>query len=238
MNIKKNITLLSIALACAGLTSCDKDTEGLTAITYYPVITLDGPVDYLTEAGKPFVDPGCTAVMDGQDISDQIKVVTSMNLENPAPGYYTVNYTVVNSDGISASATRNVIAADPDDKASGFYTVDTDSYRDYAGYVYYGGYPLQIVGDGAGNYEISDLLGGWYAYRAGYGSDYALQGDVTIDDDGTITLVDSYLIGWGDWANDLTDGHFDAENGTVTWNVSYTEYPFLFIVNATKLTNE
>ena len=39
----KNLKYLAIgALVALSLTSCNKDTEGLTDILYYPVITLEG----------------------------------------------------------------------------------------------------------------------------------------------------------------------------------------------------
>lgn len=232
--MKKYISILALAMiSTVAFTSCDKDTEGFTSITYYPVLTMDGPVYDLAPAARPYSDPGCTATLNGEDVTDRIQVVTSMNLQNPAPGYYPINYRVVNADGFSATAVRYVLVADANDKASGYYTVSTDSYRDYNGIIYYGGYMLRVVGDGAGNYEISDLLGGWYEYRAGYGSSYALSGNVTIDPDGNIDLVDSYLIGWGDSANSLSDGKFDPATGHITWSVSYTDYPFIFVVNAT-----
>ena len=232
--MKKYISMMALAvMSTVGFTSCDKDTEGFTSVTYYPVLTMEGPVYDLAPSGTAYADPGCTALLNGEDVSGEISVVTSMNMQNPAPGYYAINYKVVNADGFSASATRYVLVADPADKASGYYTVGTDSYRDYNGIIYYGGYRLLVVGDGQGNYEISDLLGGWYEYRAGYGSAYALGADVTIDSAGDITLVDSYLQGWGDSANSLDDGHFDAATGTISWKVSYTDYPFIFVVNAT-----
>lgn len=232
--MKKYISILAVSLAMVSLTSCDKDTEGLTDITYYPVLEMDGPVYDKATAGQPFNDPGCTATLNGEDVSAQIEVISSLNFSSPTPGYYSIVYSVTNSDGFSASATRYVLVSDPNDPASGYYTVNTDSYRDYNGIVYFGGYPMRVVGDGTGKYEISDLLGGWYEYRAGYGSAYALQGTVTIDADGNISLIKSYLAGWGDSANGITDGKFDAASGIITWNVSYTDYPFNFIVNATK----
>lgn len=232
--MKKYISILALAmLSTVAFTSCDKDTEGFTSITYYPVLTMEGPVYDMATAGQPYSDPGCTAILNGEDVTGEIAVVTSMNLQSPEPGYYPINYKVVNADGFSASATRYVLVSDANDKASGYYTVNNDSYRDYNGTIYYGGYMLRVVGDGNGNYEISDLLGGWYDYRAGYGSAYALVGNVTIDADGNIELVDSFLEGWGDSANSLSDGKFDASTGKISWSVSYTDYPFIFVVNAT-----
>ncbi|MDE5664622.1 MAG: DUF5012 domain-containing protein [Duncaniella sp.] len=232
--MKKYISLFAVSIAMVTLTSCDKDTEGLTDITYYPVVELQGPAYEIVTAGQAYTDPGSTATLDGEDVTDRITVTTDLDFSNPKPGYYPITYSVTNADGFSAGATRYVLVAAPDEPASGFYTVSADSYRDYNGITYFGGYPLRVVGDGNGNYQISDLLGGWYEYRSGYGPTYALTGNVTIDSDGKISLVDSYLIGWGDSANSLTDGKFDAASGTITWNVSYTDYPFNFIVNATK----
>lgn len=232
--MKKYISILTVSLAMVALTSCDKDTEGLTDITYYPVLEMEGPVYDQALAGQAFTDPGCTASLNGEDVTDQIQVKTSMNMASPTPGYYSIVYSVTNADGFSATATRYVLVSDPNDPISGYYTVNTDSYRDYNGFVYYGGYSLRVVGDGTGKYAISDLLGGWYEYRAGYGSAYALTGNVSIDADGNITLINSYLSGWGDSANSLSDGKADGASGTITWIVSYTDYPFLFKVNATK----
>lgn len=224
--MKNYISIMAIVLATTAMVSCDKDTEGLTQITYYPVFTMDGPTDYVAEAGVPYVDPGCTATLDGEDVTNGIVVKTSMDMQNPKPGFYTIDYSYVNADGIENSVSRNVIVATRDDKASGFYTVNTDSYRDYNGMTYFGGYQMLVIGDGNGNYHISDMLGGWYQYRAGYGSDYALTGDITIGTDGDITLVDSFINGWGDSADSLEDGKYDAATGTISWIVTYVNMPF------------
>ncbi len=231
--MKKYILISAIALASIATVSCDKDTEGLTQITYYPDFTIVGPTNYVAEAGVPYVDPGCTATLDGVDVTDQIVITTSMNLQDPQPGLYTVTYTVVNADNIANSVSRNVIVADADDKASGFYTVGTDSNRNYGGTVYYyGGYPMYVVGDGEGNYEVSDLLGGFYQYFYGYGSSYVVEGSISIDSAGDISLDYGYCPGWGDYADSLTNGKFDAATGTISWLVTYAEMPFY--VTATK----
>lgn len=51
--MKKHISILASALAVLSMGSCSKDTEGLTQITYYAVITLDGPVYDQVVAGFP-----------------------------------------------------------------------------------------------------------------------------------------------------------------------------------------
>ncbi|MDE6422751.1 MAG: DUF5012 domain-containing protein [Muribaculaceae bacterium] len=232
--MKKYISALTVGVTLALFASCSKDTEGLTGITYYPVLELQGPVYDTAVAGTPFQDPGCTASLNGEDYSSNIVVTTKMDLSNPKPGYYSVVYSATNSDGFSASVTRYVLVSENTDPISGYYTTNGDSFRDYNGQVFYGGYPEVVYANGDGTYHISDLLAGWYEYRAGYGSAYALGGEIKVDDDGTITLISSFLSGWGDSANGLTDGVFDAEAGTIKYVVSYTDYPFLFNVTLNK----
>lgn len=232
--MKKYISTLAVALILMNLASCSKDTEGLTGITYYPVIELDGPINDMAVAGTPFVDPGYSASLNGEDYTSQVQISTKMDLSNPKPGYYSITYSATNADGFSASAVRYVLVTDSSDAVSGYYTTNTDSYRDYNGVVYYGNYPVIVYADSEGTYHISDLLAGWYQYRAGYGSNYALSGVLSVDADGNISLISSYLIGWGDSANELTDGKFDKEAGTIKYVVSYTDYPFLFNVTLDK----
>ena len=225
---------MAVGLALVALASCSKDTEGLTGITYYPVLELDGPIYDTAVAGTPFVEPGYTATLNGEDYTSNVVLSTKMDLNNPKPGYYSITYSATNSDGFSASAVRYVLVSDSNDPVSGYYTTNTDSFRDYNGIVYYGGYSEVIYANGDGTYHISDLLAGWYEYRAGYGSSYALGGEISVDENGKVELISSYLSGWGDSANGLTDGFYDASTGTLKYVVSYTDYPFLFNVTLDK----
>lgn len=231
--MKKYISLIAIALGLLG-SSCSKDTEGLTGVTYYPSIELDGPTYMMATAGTPFEDPGFSATMQGEDITSEVNISTNMDLQNPAPGYYSIVYSAVNPDGFAASAQRYVLVADADDKASGYYTTTEDSNLNGSNFFGVNECSILVYGNGDGTYVISDLLGGFYAQVRGYGSAYALQGEVEIADDGTITLIDSYLSGWGDSANDLTDGYFDADTETMSWTCDYTEYNYLFNVTIAK----
>lgn len=227
--------MMTVALFMAvGFTSCGDSDESETWVTYYPVLTLDGSTYEMHTMGQPFVDPGYTATLDGQDITDQVVVTTDMDINKP--GMYAINYTVANSEGFSASAVRYVIVADANDPASGIYYTDPNSYRLYNGAtVYFGAsYQILVIGNGDGTYEVDDMIGGWYCQRAGYGSNYAMQGEIEIAADGAVTLLDSWVPGWGDAANELTDGHFDKDSNTLHWDVSYTDYPFDFVVTMTK----
>ena len=220
--MKKYISaLLGACMMMAFATSCSKDTEGLTGITYYPVFELQGNDNIVITAGVPYSDAGATAVMEGKDVTDQIKISTRLDFTDPKPGYYTIDYLIINADGIPGSISRSVVVSAPGDKASGFYTVMPDSFRNTGSITYFGGFPLVVYGDGSGVYHVSDLLGGWYQYRAGYGVKDALTGQISIDADGNISLISSFLEGWGDSADEMANGSFDAETGTLKWEVTY-----------------
>lgn len=225
--MKKTIIFALTALAATSLVSCDKDTEGLTQITYYANIELKGPAFDQATAGQPYTDPGFTATMQGQNIDSEVKVSSAMDFANPKPGYYTVTYSAVNPDGFIASASRRVLVSSADDKASGYYTTSPQSFREAAATTFYGA-PFQVVvyGDGTGTYRISDFLGGWYEYRAGYGSNYAAAGSFSLDADGQMTLLDSSVPGWGDSISELNDGKFDAATSTFSWQAVYAGMKF------------
>ena len=227
--MNKYIKLLAGAVVASSLWSCSKDDEPDPTIMYYPSIELEGEeYMYLTE-GATFVDPGFTAMKDGEESNGD--VVVTNNINNSKPGLYEVDYAIYNEYGYSANATRYVMVIAEGDKASGIYEVQPDSYRDYNGEVYYGGYQIQVIGNGDGTYYVDDIFGGWYYYRAGYGFNYAMQGEITIAADGTVTLDKAHLIGWGDSVNDFTDGRFDAATGTLSWSTSYTDNNMIFRVN-------
>ena len=85
--------------------SCEKTTEGLTGITYYPVITLNG--DYgVVYLGGAYEDPGCVAIMNGEDVTSQVTI--SNNIDPNHIGEYSVTYTAVNEQGFSATVARPV----------------------------------------------------------------------------------------------------------------------------------
>lgn len=230
--MKKYISILASALAVLSLVSCSKDTEGLTQVTYYAVIELEGPVYDQAEAGTPYIDPGYSATMQGEDITSDVKISTTMDLSNPAPGYYTLTYSAINEDGFPATATRYVLVTDADDNASGYYSTDANSFRvSSGGTTYYGrSYSIIVYGDAQGQYHVSDFLGGWYDQRAGYGGSYAAVGAFDLAADGTITLVSSYVAGWGDSLSGLDDAKFDEESGTISWVADYAGMEFHVIM--------
>ena len=233
--MKKIIFSIMMTLPVLFLGSCEKESEGLTRITYYPVLTLDGDETVIVNIGGSYVEPGYSASLNGEDVTSQVKV--DDDIDPTTSGVYSVDYSITNSDGFSSTASRTIIVLDATDPVEGIYAVDKKSYRDYNGKkVEYGKeYEFLVFNRGA-YYEFNDLFAGWYEQRAGYGSNYAMTAKVTLADDGTMTLLSSFLKGWGDSANGLGAGSkYDFTNHKFTYSVGYSEDPEMFFyITATK----
>ena len=224
--MKKNILLIAaLALLAFGFTSCEKKSAGHTSITYYAEIVLEGG-DMILAKGSTYVEPGYSAIMAGKDVTDQVKVDGAVN--TAASGVYVLTYSMVNADGFASSASRTVVVLDPADPIEGYWACDPASFRlnaNTGAEVAYG-YPFEILilSDPRGVYYVDDLLAGWYCQRAGYGTNYAMQAYIGVAADGAISLLQSYVPGWGDTADALDDGLFDPAKGTISYKLTYAGY--------------
>ena len=198
--------------------SCTKESEGLTRITYYPVLELEGETTMLVDKGSNFTEPGYTATLNGEDVSADVKVESNVNTSKS--GIYSVVYSIVNSDGFSSVAKRTVIVFDFEDPVEGIYTVDPSSYRLYNGaqLAFGRAFQIYVLANGDGTYLVDDILGGWYCQRAGYGTAYAMQATISISG-GSVNLINSYIPGWGDSLVDWADGSF--ADGTLSYTAVY-----------------
>lgn len=227
--MKKSIICLVSLLALAlGFTSCEKkQSAGKTDITYYAEIVLNGDATMVVGKGTTFVDPGFKATMKGEDVTDKVTVTSTV--DTSTSGIYSITYSIANADGFLASTSRTVIVLDLTDPVEGFWACTPTSYRtntNTGDAVAYGAsFEILIIGKGSGNYEVDDLLAGWYCQRAGYGTNYAMQAIINIADGGAITLVGSYVPGWGDAADALSaDAKYDAAAKKINYTVTYAGY--------------
>ncbi|MBO7454901.1 MAG: DUF5012 domain-containing protein [Paludibacteraceae bacterium] len=226
--MKKSILFIAtLALLTLGFSSCEKQSAGLTQITYYAEIILEGESTMIVAKGSEFVDPGFTATMKGEDVTDKVEI--NSNVDTSTSGVYSVVYSIVNADGFPASATRTVIVLDLSSAIEGFWACSPASHRTNtntgADVAYGASFEILILDNGDGTYFVDDLLAGWYAQRAGYGDLYAMQATISIADDGAITLENSYVPGWGDAADALSaDSKYDAGAKTITYTVTYAGY--------------
>ncbi len=232
----KNNKFLLIALGVLAsfmLASCDEDTEGVTGITYYPVLELDGETYMIVDKGTAYEEPGYTATLNGEDVTDQVTVTSTV--DTSTSGVYSVTYSITNEDGFASTSSRTVVVLDANDPVEGIYDTDPACYRLYNGNqtAYSYSFEILVIGEGDGVYYVEDLLGGWYCQRAGYGTNYAMEGYIYVSD-GTVELLDSYVPGWGDTAEFMSDGTWDEETGTLSWMIEYTTYPMDFYVTMYK----
>ena len=131
--MKKNFLYsMILMLATMFVTSCEDDsTEGLTFITYYPTLTLEGESFVVAEKGTAYQDPGYSATLQGEDVTDQVEVTSNVNMNQS--GLYSVTYSITNADGFAKTASRQVLVVDPNDPVEGAYYTTADSYRNSGG---------------------------------------------------------------------------------------------------------
>lgn len=92
-----------------------EDKVGISRVTRFPVLTLNGDRYMTIEAGGSFTDPGITATEGGADIP----YTTEGSVNTGEVGVYDITYTAVNKDGFPASLTRTVVVYSTDASAAG-----------------------------------------------------------------------------------------------------------------------
>lgn len=232
-------------MVCCGLVtlaSCEKKvtTEDPSTVTYYVSFEMNGDETTLVPLNTSFTDPGVVATENGIEVNDKVVVSISdpsgasvSSIPTNTPGLYYVNYSAVNSDGFPASVDRTVIVYDPAVTASiaGTYFADmTNSkygtagktFADYAPGYGFSGTPVVCFEEIApGFFQCDDLLGGWYGQIRAYGAKYYMSGIVVLNADNTISLLTSYIPGWGDGLDYLENSSYNPETGILTYDVSY-----------------
>ena len=236
---------LMLGMSVFGLTSCNNDDYEKTdsRLTYYVNIEMQGDEMMLVPIGTSFTDPGVKATLAGQDCLDRVKIVGADQVDVNTVGFYDIEYSAVNDDGFSASVSRTVVVYDPSVTATIAGTYSTDMAASLygtakqtfavraAGY----GNTSQCVGIKftefvPGIFYCNDLLGGWYDQIRAYGGNYAMTGYVCLNPDNSISLLSSYIKGWGDGLDYIEDGKYDPETRTISYSLSYAGQIFMDIV--------
>ena len=250
MNMKKILFNILICSGLLALASCEKKvtTEDPSTVTYYVVYEMVGDETMLVPLNSSFTDPGVLATENGVDVNDHVvKTITAADgsvvnsIPTNAPGLFTINYSAVNSDGFSASTERTVIVYDPSVTATiaGNYITDTDNSV-------YNGSPFSawaaargwnnsastsFTEIAPGFFSCYDLFAGWYVGVRGYAAPrYCMSGIVALNSDNTLTLISSYVPGWGDSLDYLVNGVYDPATGTITYDLSYAGVIFISAV--------
>lgn len=191
--MKKIIYQILPIVAMLFFSACEKDTEGISRITYYNDIELVGNENYVVIEGGSYSEPGAVAYEGETEVSDQI--VISGDVDTSTVGYYTISYYIENVDGFGKTITRNVFVLPTDRKVS-------DEYNgSYTGENSYGTFAeaCTITHLGDGLYYCDDLIGARYHIGAGYGAAYKIPGYFYITSDGTSYEALITSSPWGAW---------------------------------------
>jgi hypothetical protein len=108
----KNILRISIylVLSAAFLVGCqDDETDNVSFVTTYPVITVEGPLLIIVPLGSSYTDAGAAAHVG----SEETTVNTSGAVNVNEPGVYPITYRANNTDGFFRTARREVVVYDP-----------------------------------------------------------------------------------------------------------------------------
>jgi hypothetical protein len=226
---------LMLGMSVLGLTSCSDDYEKTDSrLTYYVNLELQGDAMMLVPIGTSFTDPGVKATLAGADCQNRVLTLGADEVDVNTVGFYDIEYSAVNDDGFSASVSRTVVVYDPSvtasiagtystDMAASLYSKNKLTFADRA--ANYGNTSacvgIKFTEYVPGIFYCNDLLGGWYEQIRGYGGNYAMTGYVSLNPDNTISLLSSYIKGWGDGLDFIKDGVYDPETGKISYSLSY-----------------
>lgn len=232
----------ALLLSSVAFTSCNDDNDELTdsRLTKYVVLEVQGDEFVALPLGTKYVDAGCKATLDGQDAASRLVTEGVNEVDENTIGFYEISYSAVNDDGFPISASRTVCVYDPSvtlniegsydtDMAATMYLGKIDGVKDW--------YPFATWAAGYGNtsqctgiifeqvlpgiFYCNDLLGGWYWQIRNYGTSYAMTGYVSIDNDGNVELLDSYIPGWSDGLDYIEEAKYDTATSTISYSLSY-----------------
>lgn len=104
----KKIIITTLLFAGAFFTSCDSDsvtTGGVSRITEYPIVTINGDALVVINQGSTYNDEGAIALAG----TTELDVATEGSVNTAVPGVYKIMYSAENSDGFSSGQTRTII---------------------------------------------------------------------------------------------------------------------------------
>ena len=208
----KCIKIFLSALLVGGLLSaCERDfeSEGLVkGVIRYPSISLNEGVSVLLVAGEEqYAERGAVALLGEDDISNQLQISGTENIDASTPGVYPVTYSVTITNELgepsTVSQTRYVIVTSED-----ISNIDLSGNYLGSGFTANPG-AVTVTKLGGGWYSIPDVL----ASTNGISANFAHLG-------GDVILIPSQQSPWGSEINSTDNGAFATltENG-FTWAV-------------------
>ena len=167
------ITLTIITSSIFTACSDNSDTENVSKLTTYPIITLAGADPALVRVGTAYTDPGAVGTVGGTPVPLTTRFVgryrknVSTTLDTNVSDVYNLEYTATNSDGFKRTAKRQVIVARTGDLVNsieGLYTSTVARNGITPSPAYINIKYILIWKNANGDYEVSDAFGGWYLF--------------------------------------------------------------------------
>lgn len=87
---------------------------------------------------------------------------------------------------------------------------------------------MKVTKAAPGIFYVSDMMGGYYDQKAGYGSSYAMTGYFQLLADNSLVLLSSSVEGWGDSATGFKDGKYDPATGEISLRSELCQYNGLY----------
>lgn len=189
----KNIRYTILGLLVVTLFwSCEKVTENVSKVTYFPTIVVKGSTNIIQELGTTYTDLGATATEGGKNIPVTVSVVGENTgykgtvVKTDVADKYVITYTAVNSDSFPGSKQRVVYIAKTGNLTTsieGLYT--STVVRNGASGAQYTDMQYIIISKKSGNdYSISCGIGGYYSIGRSYGPGYSSPVTVTANNIG------------------------------------------------------
>jgi Domain of unknown function (DUF5011)/Domain of unknown function (DUF5012) len=233
--------ILTLLVAAVVLGACEKDTEGVSRTTFYPIITLNGEDEVFIEKNEAYTEPGGVALEGDSEIELDVNysgtyftgAIPSIN--TAVADKYTASYVAINKDGFPGLAARTVYVAGKGDLVNsieGLYT-STVVRNNASGPQYTNmGYVIISKVDEE-TYAISDGIGGYYDLGRAYGPDYAAVGatvtanNIASDD---FTFGPSFGVGAFGGEAVITSMEVDAAAKTVKFVTEWDGGPYTFVI--------
>jgi hypothetical protein len=194
--------LFTLIIACN-----DDDSHSINDITA-PIITVLGDTTISIPKNTIYIDAGATAI-DNVDGDLTSSIITISNVDTSALGFYTVTYSVSDTEGNNSSASRlvtvfespvvgdlknggYVVWVNPADPSKGLVSALVDQSTDIRGVVWYDGdfntlpetgATSTAIGTGSSNTDAIIVAQGSGSYAAQLCADYSVTVDgITYDD--------------------------------------------------------
>lgn len=227
ISMKKIFKALMILLLTISV-SCEKEeTLGVSRITNYPIITLNGESTLLIDTNDTFTDPGAIAKEGEEEIETETSISKGtyfgQEFSTKTPDQYLITYSAENKDGFEGKASRTVwyySSGDLNNSLEGIYISSAQRAPSFTPLARYTDLKYVLIRKtGADTYTLSHALGGYYDLGRKYGPRYSAgNGTIKVNSiaDNDYTLTNATIPGWG-LSIQIQDFKVDAANSMITY---------------------